>query len=221
MNNGFSGRLAGWKCYSVTLKNKNMKTKVRCDRKINQLLIRTARLVLRRFKLTDASEIQRLAGDSSVASMMLNMPNPYENGAVTRWIINQKEDLKLGLAVNFAIVHRNNNCLMGAIGLAIHKDFERAMLTYWLGKPYWGCGYCTEAAQAVLRYGFEDLELNRIYGHHFKRNPASGRVMQKIGMSYEGCQRQHVKKWGAFQDVETYGILREDYEKLKRKYWEI
>jgi len=198
-----------------------MKMKLRRDRKTKQPLIRTARLVLRSFKLTDAPEIQRLAGDRAVASMMLTMPNPYEDGAVTRWIINQKEDLKLGLAVNFAIVHRNNNCLMGAIGLAIHKDFERAMLTYWLGKPYWGCGYCTEAAQAVLRYGFEDLELNRIYGHHFKRNPASGRVMQKIGMSYEGCQRQHVKKWGAFQDVETYGILREDYEKLKRKYWEI
>jgi len=198
-----------------------MKMKVRRDRKTKQPLIRTARLVLRSFTLTDAPEIQRLAGDRAVASMMLTMPHPYEDDVAAKWIINQKECLKLGLAVNFAIVHRNNNCLMGVIGLTIHKNFERAALSYWLGKPYWGCGYCTEAAEAVLRYGLKDLELNRIYGNHFKRNPASGRVMQKIGMYYEGCRKQHVKKSGVFEDVETYGILREDYTQLRRKCWEI
>ncbi len=196
--------------------NERIKTKVLCDISPKQPLIRTARLALRTFKLTDAPQIRRLASNRSVASMMLTMPHPYEDGMATKWIIRQNKDFKLGLAVCFAIVHRNNDCLMGAIGLNIHRVFERAELSYWLGKPYWGCGYCTEAAEAVLRYGFENLKLNRIYGHHFKTNPASGRVMQKIGMSYEGCRRQHVKKWGMFQDVEIHGILKKDYEQLRR-----
>lgn len=201
--------------------DKKMKTKVRCDRKTNQLLIRAAHLVLRSFKLADAPQIQHLASDRAVASMMLTMPHPYKYDEAAKWIIKQEKDLNLGLAFNFAIVHRDNNCLMGAIGLTINKVFKRASLSYWIGKPYWGYGYCTEAAEAVLKYGFEDLKLNRIYGHHFRRNPASGRIMQKIGMSYEGCRRQHVKKWGLFEDVVTYGILREDYEQLKRKCREI
>ncbi len=60
-------------------------------------------------------------------------------------------------------------------------------------------GYCTEAAEAVVWYGFEVLGLNRIYACHFKRNPASGRVVRKIGMTHEGCLRQHVKKWGGLR----------------------
>ena len=76
---------------------------------------------------------------------------------------------------------------------------------YWIGKPYWNQGFGTEAALAILRYAFEQLGLNRVYAAHFRRNPASGRIMQKIGMTYEGRLRQHVKKWGDFEDMEYYG----------------
>ena len=81
--------------------------------------------------------------------------------------------------------------------------------------PYWNNGYGTEAVQAVLKYGFEVLGLNRIHAKHFKRNPASGRILQKIGMKYEGCQRQHFKKWDNFEDIELYGILRSEYVNSK------
>ena len=60
----------------------------------------------------------------------------------------------------------------------------------------------------MLSFGFRQLGLNRIYAGHFTRNPASGRVMQKAGMSYEGRLRQHTKKWDAFEDVEIYAVLR-------------
>jgi RimJ/RimL family protein N-acetyltransferase len=69
----------------------------------------------------------------------------------------------------------------------------------------------------MLRYGFEDLRLRRITAHHFRRNPASGRVMQKIGMVPEGRLRQHVLKGEAFEDLEMFGILREEYGKEPRK----
>ena len=93
----------------------------------------------------------------------------------------------------------------------IDKQNNSAELGYWIGKPYWNSGYATEASRAVLKYGFEVLGLNRIHASHFRRNPASGRIMEKIGMKYEGCLRQHFKKWGKFEDLETYGILRSEY----------
>ena len=79
------------------------------------------------------------------------------------------------------------------------------------GRLYWEQGYCTEAAEAVLRYGFEVLGLNRIESRHFKRNPASGRVMQKIDMKHEGLLRQAYKKWGKYEDWEIYAILKDEY----------
>ena len=97
------------------------------------------------------------------------------------------------------------------MGLQINQQYASAELGYWIGQSFWRQGYCTEAARAVLGYGFELLELNRVYASYLTRNPASGRVMQKIGMAYEGCLRQHIKKWDVFEDLALYGILRSDW----------
>ena len=77
-------------------------------------------------------------------------------------------------------------------------------------------GYTTEATQAGIKYGFEVLGLQRIFAGHFTRNPASGRVMQKSGMTYEGCFRKHHKKWGDCEDIMYYGIIRGDYDSQTR-----
>ena len=95
---------------------------------------------------------------------------------------------------------------------ASEAQHSHAELGYWIGVPYWGKGYATEAAKAVVRYGFEQIKLNRIFAHHFKPNPASGKVLRKIGMKYEGCMRQHVRKWDEFVDLELYAILREEWK---------
>ena len=78
--------------------------------------------------------------------------------------------------------------------------------------PYWNRGYATEAARAMLTFGFEVLELNRIFAEYYARNPASGRVMQKIGMTHEGMLRQHMFKDDRFEDSVVYGILRSEWE---------
>ncbi|MEO8227247.1 MAG: GNAT family protein, partial [Gemmatimonadota bacterium] len=87
----------------------------------------------------------------------------------------------------------------------------RGELGYWIGRPHWGNGYVTEAAAAVIRHGFMTLDLNRIEAHHLSGNDASGRVLLKVGMTHEGSMREHVRKWGKFQDVEGYSILRREY----------
>ena len=78
------------------------------------------------------------------------------------------------------------------------------------GVPYWNRGYCTEAARAVVAFGFSAWGMHRIQARHYTNNPASGRVMEKIGMTYEGCLRQCVQKWGEYLDVCIYGILEEE-----------
>lgn len=86
------------------------------------------------------------------------------------------------------------------------------MLGYWVGKSYWNRGFCTEAGRAVLEYGFGVLGLNRIHSCHMSRNPSSGRVMLKLGMTHEGCRKQHDRKWDKFEDQELYGILKADWQ---------
>jgi RimJ/RimL family protein N-acetyltransferase len=100
------------------------------------------------------------------------------------------------------------------IGCASLRDIDRehlqAELGFWIGREWWGHGYATEAATAVIRFGFDTLGLNRICAHHMARNPAAGRVLLHVGMSREGLLRERVKKWGVYEDVAVYAILRED-----------
>jgi RimJ/RimL family protein N-acetyltransferase len=174
--------------------------------------IETERLILRPFILDDAPEVQRLAGEREVAANTLTIPHPYEDGMAEEWISTHQGGFEKGELVNLAITRRSDGALVGAIGLVVQPQHERAELGYWVGKPYWNQGCCTEAARALVGYGFETLGLNRVYSHHFARNPASGRVMQKIGMIHEGRLRHHFKKWGVFEDSEQYGILKSEYQ---------
>jgi RimJ/RimL family protein N-acetyltransferase len=87
---------------------------------------------------------------------------------------------------------------------------QQALISYWIGKPYGNRGYATEAAKAIVTYGFVALGLEQIRGRHFGRNPASGKVLQKIGMSHEGTLEQHTNKWGVLEDVELFTMSKSD-----------
>jgi RimJ/RimL family protein N-acetyltransferase len=180
-----------------------------------QPTLQTKRLLLRPFELSDGEDLRRLAGDRAIADTTLQIPHPYEAGMAEEWILTQRPRFEAGEQVVFAVVLRESGQLIGAIGLVIEGKFRRAELGYWIGRPYWRNGYCTEAAQAILEFGFRSLNLNRIHAYHFKRNPASGRVMQKLGMKHEGSAPQHIMKWGAFEDVDLYGILRSGWRSPK------
>ena len=142
------------------------------------------------------------------------MPHPYKDGMAEEWIRSCYERFEKDEALNFAITLITDKTFIGGIALRLDRENKRGEIGYWIGKPYWNCGYATEAAQAVVAYGFKVLKLNRIHAYHFKRNAASGRVMEKIGMRYEGCLRQHTKRWDNFEDSMVYGILKADFDPL-------
>lgn len=176
----------------------------------NQPTLYTSRLMLRPFSLADAPAVQQLAGDWQVAATTLTIPHPYADGVAVEWIRSHPSQYEAGQGVIFAIALPDNT-LIGSIGLGVIQEFQLAELGYWVGVPYWGKGYCTEAAKTLVDFGFQVLGLNRIQSTHFSQNPASGRVMQKIGMQKEGYRPQHTLRWGKFQDIVLYGILRQDW----------
>jgi RimJ/RimL family protein N-acetyltransferase len=173
--------------------------------------IQTDRLLLRPFLFADAPEVQRLAGDRAIAETTLLIPHPYEDGVAERWIATHASGFADGKLAAFAVTLADEGQLVGATGLTIEPEHARAEMGYWIGKPYWNRGYCTESAAALIRYGFEFLGLNRVFANWMTSNPASGRVMEKIGMRREGRFAQHLCKWGRFRDVEYYGIVREQF----------
>jgi RimJ/RimL family protein N-acetyltransferase len=177
-----------------------------------QPTLTSERLVLRPFVAADSAAVRRLAGDRRVADTTLNIPHPYPERSAGEWIAGREVEYARGDAVSWAITDRGTGDLLGAIGLHCNSRFQRAEMGYWIGVPYWNRGYATEAARAILRFGFETLGLHRINAGHFARNAASGRVMEKIGMQREGVWRQHIRRDdGPFEDTVVYGILRSEW----------
>jgi ribosomal-protein-alanine N-acetyltransferase len=179
-------------------------------KRLPQPILETERLRLRPFALSDAPTVKTLAGAREIAATTLTVPHPYEDGMAESWIETHRPGYEADRGAAFAITLKPTGDLLGAISLAIDRPHARAELGYWIGLPFRNQGYATEAAQAVLRFGFEELELNRIFAVHMVRNAASGRVMQKCGMRREARLRQHINKWGTFEDLDIYGILAEE-----------
>ena len=170
--------------------------------------IESERLILRGFKKSDAVDVQSLAGKFEIADTTLTIPHPYEDGVAESWIDRHHDAFVSRRGVTFAMTRKTDKVLVGAISLMNIAQDHQAELGYWVGVPYWGKGFCTEAGKLVTDYAFSYLGLVRLHAGHLARNPSSGRVLQKIGFIHEGSRTGHVKKWGRLEDVEVYGLMR-------------
>jgi RimJ/RimL family protein N-acetyltransferase len=172
--------------------------------------LQTARLTLRPHTPADIPALLPLIGAREVAATTLRIPHPYLEDHAREFVAAARAELALGGELRLAIALRDSDQVCGGVGLRLEADQRRAELGYWIGVPYWGRGYATESAAALLHYGFRNLHLHRIFASHFAGNLGSARVLQKIGMRHEGCQRAHILKWGEFLDIELYGMLASD-----------
>jgi ribosomal-protein-alanine N-acetyltransferase len=180
-----------------------------------QPTLTTNRLTLRPFALDDAWDVERLAGEREIADTTLNIPHPYPNGAATAWIQVHPNGWSDGTSATFAIVETSTGKLVGAIGLTIKREHRRAELGYWIARDRWNNGYATESSRRILDFGFEVLGLHRIQARHLLRNPASGKVMFKIGMQQEGIARDWAIKWDRYETVAVYSILEPEWRAAK------
>lgn len=167
--------------------------------------------MLRPYSLDDAPAVHRIVSDRQVAATTLRIPHPYPDDGAVEWLKSIEPKWADGSAAVFAITHSATKDLLGSIGLVITAPHRHAEMGYIIARQHWGKGYATESAAAVLRFGFETLNLNRIFAHHMTINPASGAIMRKIGMRYEGTMRGHVIKWDEVRDIAFYGITREEF----------
>jgi RimJ/RimL family protein N-acetyltransferase len=170
---------------------------------------RTKRLLLRTYRESDISALVRLLGAREVAATTLRIPHPYTESDARLFLMSQQSP-----ASKYGMFELATGELVGGAGLVAEEQHKRAELGYWVGVPYWGKGYATEGAREMLRHGFEDLKLNRIFAGVFGGNKPSSNVLLKIGMKHEGTARQHFLKWGQFLDDECYGILASDWKHL-------
>lgn len=170
--------------------------------------LRTQRLILRPFSLDDAARVQQLAGAREVYATTLTVPHPYEDGMSEGWIASHASQFYSGKGVTLAVTLAEDGLLIGAVALGAVPQHQRAELGYWIGVPYWNNGYCTEAAIAVIQYGFEQLGLHKITSRYLAGNPASERVMMKAGMKKEGELADEVLKDGVFHTIGVYGRVK-------------
>ncbi|OPX70171.1 MAG: ribosomal-protein-L7/L12-serine acetyltransferase [Methanoregulaceae archaeon PtaB.Bin056] len=171
----------------------------------------TPRLLLRSFSPDDAPSVQKLADDICIAAGVLEIPHPYMLEDAREWIGEHNSLWQRGEQYIFAITEREATALVGAASLRVNSTHAHAELGYWIGEAFRGRGYATEAAEALLEFGFLGLGLHRIYGRLLAWNTASSNVLTRIGMRYEGTMRGHAWKWGSFHDVHFFGIQSPDF----------
>ncbi|HST24705.1 MAG TPA: GNAT family N-acetyltransferase [Gaiellaceae bacterium] len=167
-------------------------------------VLTTERLVLRPFEPSDAPVVQELCSAREIAATTLLIPHPYRLEDAEAFIRSIESGTEF--AVTLAA-----GTLVGAVALRVEPENSRAELGYWIGVPFWGNGYATEASRAVLDHGFGALGLNRIFALCFAENVGSRRVLERLGMRHEGTLRGHTLKWGDFRDDEAFGILASDW----------
>ena len=180
---------------------------------IGQSVLETQRLRLRPVKSSDAEVIQKAASTREIADTMISLPHPYPDGEAERYILRQQAEQKKGQSVTFIIEKKVGERFCGVIEVRqIEQEHSQAELSFWLAVEDWGQGYMSEVIRTLLQFGFEVLGLNRFYAYHMLRNPATGRVLEKNGFKQEGLLRQRVRKWGKFEDVALWAILRKDWQ---------
>jgi len=171
--------------------------------------LETPRLRLRPFRGSDVPEIVRLAGHPRIAATTLYVPHPYAPSDAETWLGAHGPAAAAGTGFTFAITTCEGR-LVGAMGLDLVPRHRRAELGYWIGVEHWGRGFATEAGRAVLDFGFGTLGLNRVEAHCFAGNAASVRVLEKLGMRFEGILRHHVVKDASPRDGLFYAVLASD-----------
>ncbi len=176
-------------------------------------ILKTERLILRPLRMRDAKDLFAYAQDPEVSRHVLwdAHESIWDSRQFLRAAIRQ---YRRGQPGSFAIVLKDSGRMIGTIGFMwINVDYKSGEVGYSLGRDYWNKGIMTEALREVVRFGFEDLGLNRIEAQHEVSNPASGKVMAHVGMQFEGILRQRIRNKGCYADVALYAILRGDQRK--------
>ena len=175
------------------------------------ILLKTDRLILRRLTLDDVDAMFDNWASSSNVTRFMTWP-AHRNKDITKMVltdwVNSYEKLDY---YQWGIVLKDSLTLIGAISIVnINEEDKSVEVGYCIGEEWWNQGIVTEALQRIIKFFFEEININRVEAYHDIRNIASGRVMQKSGMKFEGTLRQAYRFKSGIADAHIYSILKSD-----------
>lgn len=177
------------------------------------ITLETDRLIIRRFEPTDAQAAFDNWCSKDAVSRYMRWATHQSVIETETMISNWIEKYKVDSHYIWVIVVKETQIPIGSIGLFVSNELDmRGEFGYCLDDTQWGRGYTTEALGAVLEFAFNQVGFNRIEADHSIHNPASGRVMQKVAMQFEGLAKQKYRSNFGFQDCNMYGITAEEYQ---------
>jgi ribosomal-protein-alanine N-acetyltransferase len=175
-------------------------------------VLETPRLRLRPFEAADAPALFEIASNPTVTRF--TTWDAHRTVDDSRTFINDYAGVRYleGVPDPLAILLKQDGRLIGAAGGRWESEPNRCMeFGYWLGEPFWGRGLATEAARAFVAHLFAAYPVERVQAHFIEGNAASGRVLEKVGLKFEGVRRRALFQRGRFWDIHCYAALRDEW----------
>jgi RimJ/RimL family protein N-acetyltransferase len=171
-------------------------------------VLKTGRLILRAPRRSDVKAVVRVAGDRRVAENTLGIPHPYGADDAERFIaaVNRQDG-------EATFVTTLDGELIGVCGVATRED--TAEIGFWVGQPFWGAGYATEAARAVVDYAFNDLGHQALAAGARVSNPVARRVLEKCGFQWSGVGLYRIRAINSAAPVDRFRLDRGLWASLK------
>jgi len=179
--------------------------------------LHTPRLTLGQLEIADIPAIVKYANNQNISKMLRSMPYPYQEKDAIGWLNRARTEFDRKTAYMFRVGLAATGEFIGNIGIHIKEEHQKALVGYWMAEPFWGNGYTTEAMAAILKFGFEELRLNKIFAGFQSDNPASGKVMIKNGMVKEAELVDEEFKNGRFLSIILYRLTKREYEQIQNK----
>lgn len=178
-------------------------------RKRQSFALETERLTLRKPTRADVRGIATLANDRRIAEMTRCLPHPYTPDDALRFV-----DAVAGDSREMVFLVEHNHVPVGVVGVDWSKP-HAPELGYWLGVDYWGRGFATEAARAVIDYALEEFDVDRMVSGARVVNPASRNVLEKCGFQWTGVELHRVRALGSSTPIDRFRLSRSVWSSLK------
>jgi len=173
--------------------------------------LKTERLTLKPLSAGDLPALVPLLNDYDVAKNLTHVAHPYSMALGREWVATSEQRWQSGDGCNWSVYRGDTFTGICTIG----RQHGRFNLGYWYGKPHWGQGYATEAGARAVRYAFEELGETALVSGFYADNPASGRVLEKLGFEPAGFELMHCRARNATVVCNRVWLTAEDFSQKK------
>lgn len=178
---------------------------------MNEFQLIGEKVILREVITDDYLGIYKNIQDKKIA-LFVGTPYPYGQIEAKQFVKRAIESNKQKVELHLAILEKKSGSLSGLISLMFDNKNPVAEIGFWIGDSYRGKGFMPEACKLLIKYGFEKLNLKRIYGRAYSQNRSSCRVFEKLGFKMEGQMRENVYRFGLVFDTNFYGLLKREFK---------